>query len=364
MHNALAIANEFKIDGVPQKADPFGSGHINDTFLITTDKGYKYVLQRINTNVFTDPELLMNNYASVTSYIKSYIANEGGDPWRGTLNLIKTNSGATWLNQGECCWRMTTYIDKTFTIQIVQNAKDFYWAGRAFGRFACQLADYPTDTLGETIPNFHNTPSRYRDFEKAVEDDVCGRAATVLAEIEFARSQKDYTTLFTDMLSKGQLPLRVTHNDTKLNNVLLDAETGEPVAVVDLDTVMPGLSLYDFGDSIRFGTNPAAEDETDLSKVYCDLDYFESYTKGYLEECGKSLTENELNMLPYAGKMMTLECGLRFLTDYLNGDTYFKIHRDGHNLDRCRTQFKLVEDMTGKLEDMKRIVNKIASDIR
>ncbi len=363
MYNALAIATEFKTDGIPQKSEPFGCGHINDTFLITTDTEHLYVLQRINTNVFKNPKLLMDNYASVTEYLKKYIANEGGNPERGTLNLIPTKAGENWLEKDGKCWRMTIYIDNTVTIQIVQNAQDFYWAGRAFGKFTCQLADYPSETLGETIPNFHNTPSRYRDFEKAVEDDVCGRAASVKAEIDFARTQKEYTSLFVDMLDKGELPLRVTHNDTKLNNVLLDEKTGEPVAVVDLDTVMPGLSLYDFGDSIRFGTNPAAEDEKDLSKVYCDLNYFESYAKGYLEECGKSLTENELRMLPHAGKMMTLECGLRFLTDYLNGDTYFKIHREEHNLDRCRTQFKLVEDMTGKIEDMRRIIDNIVSNL-
>ncbi len=359
MLKPLSVAAKFKTNGTPVSAEPYGCGHINDTFLVTTDTGSLYVLQRVNKTVFTEPEILMKNFASVTAYLQEVIAKEGGNPQRGTLNLVPTVDGDWWGVFEEDYWRMTIYIDGTISVQVVENAQDFYWAGRAFGKFACQLTDYPSETLQETIPNFHNTPSRYRDFEAAVEKDICGRAAECAKEIAFARSQKDFTPLFTDMLEKNELPLRVTHNDTKLNNVLLDAKTGEPVAVIDLDTVMPGLSLCDFGDSIRFGTNPAAEDEKDLSKVWCDLGYFESFAKGYLEECGKSLTENEIRMLPYAGKMMTLECGLRFLTDHLNGDTYFKIHREGHNLDRCRTQFKLVEDMTGKQDDMKRIIDKI-----
>lgn len=363
MEKALQVAKKFQIDSTPQQAKPFGCGHINDTYLITTETGSRYILQRVNTSVFPETEILMQNFASVTAYLQNVIAKEGGNPKRETLNLVPLTSGEYWLVQNGEYWRMTLYIDHTVTMQVVENAQDFYWAGRAFGKFTCQLADYPSETLRESIPNFHNTPYRYRDFEEAVARDICGRAAAVQAEIEFARSQKDYTTLFTDMLAKNELPLRVTHNDTKLNNVLLDEQSGHPVAVIDLDTVMPGLSLYDFGDSIRYGTNPAGEDEQDLSKVYCDLQYFESFAKGYLQACGKTLTENELRMLPYAGKMMTLECGLRFLTDHLNGDTYFKIHRENHNLDRCRTQFKLVKDMSDKLMDMQRIINRIIENL-
>lgn len=361
--NCLQIARQFQIDGAPLQAEPFGCGHINDTYLVITNTDQKYILQRINTTVFTCPDALMQNYAAVTGYLQNILSLAGEDPRRGTLNLIPTLSGTQWLVHGTDYWRMTRYIDHTICVQVVKDPKDFYWAGRAFGRFTCQLAQFPSATLQETIPNFHNTPSRYRDFEQAVAKDICGRAASVQKEIDFARSQKSYTTLFTDLLKKGELPLRVTHNDTKLNNVLLDAQTRQPVAVIDLDTVMPGLCLYDFGDSIRYGTNPAAEDEPDLTKVYCDLQYFESFTRGYLEACGKSLTKNELQMLPYAGKMMTLECGLRFLTDYLNGDTYFKIHRENQNLDRCRTQFKLVQDMETKLEAMQSILQRCLQNL-
>lgn len=363
MQDVLSIAAEFQIDGTPQQAQPFGQGHINDTFLITTDTGHKYMLQRVNTKVFQSPEIVMQNFAAITAHLRTQIRKAGGNPQRETLNLVSTHSGDAWLAQRDCCWRMTLHIDRTVSLQMVKDAQEFYWAGHAFGKFTCQLADFPSENLQETIPNFHNTPSRYRDFEDAVARDACGRATEVEAEIAFARTQKDYTSLFTDMLAENKLPLRVTHNDTKINNVLLDEKTLQPVAVIDLDTVMPGLSLYDFGDSIRYGANPAAEDEPDLSKVYCDLQYFESFAKGYLQACGAALTENELRMLPYAGKMMALECGLRFLTDHLNGDTYFKIHRENQNLDRCRTQFKLVQDMEQKLEDMKQIIRRITESL-
>lgn len=363
MQDILQIAARFQTDAPPKNSIAFGYGHINDTYRITTEAGSRYILQRINTTVFREPEALMQNLAAVTAHMQNVIRREGGDPQRGTLNLVPLKTGALWLTENGDYWRMTLYIDHTVSVQIVSNAEEFYYAGRAFGTFTCQLADFPSATLLETIPDFHNTPARYRAFEEAVARDVCGRAAAVQEEIAFARANRHYTSLFTDMLAKNQLPLRVTHNDTKLNNVLLDEQTAQPVAVIDLDTVMPGLSLYDFGDSIRYGTNPAAEDEQDLSKVYCDLQYFESFANGYLQACGKTLTETELRMLPYAGKMMALECGLRFLTDHLNGDTYFKIHRENQNLDRCRTQFRLVRDMESKLENMQRILRGIIENL-
>ena len=364
MEEIINISKQFQINGTPVSAESYGCGHINDTFLITTSTGSKYILQKINTRVFNRPDELMSNFAGVTSYLRKIIEQDGGDPDRETLNLIPTIKGDHYLQLADGCWRMTIFIDKTITLQVVENPMDFYQAGCAFGKFTRQLAEYPSHTLYETIRNFHNTPSRYADFEAAVAENATGRAAEAAAEIAFVRERKEYTHLFTDMLERGELPLRVTHNDTKLNNVLLDEKTGTPVAVIDLDTVMPGLSLYDFGDSIRFGTNPAAEDEKDLSKVFCDLNYFEHFAKGYLSQCGTMLTKAEIEMLPYAGKMMTLECGMRFLADHIAGDTYFKIHREGHNLDRCRTQFKLVADMEAKLDDMKKIVEDICASLQ
>ncbi len=244
------------------------------------------------------------------------------------------------------------------TLQTCENQEQFEASAGAFGHFQKLLADFPAETLQETIPNFHNTKSRYRDFEAAVAGDVCGRAAGVQEEIAFVRARKDFASVLMDMQERGELPLRVTHNDTKLNNVLFDGETMRSLAVVDLDTVMPGLSVNDFGDSIRFGATYAAEDETDLEKVQFELSLFECYTRGFLGECGALLTENEKKMLPVGAIMMTFECGMRFLTDYLNGDTYFKIHRENHNLDRCRTQFKLVRDMEAAREQMDEAVRR------
>lgn len=361
--NILYISKQFKIQGNPITYKPYGCGHINDTFLITTDTDHYYILQKINTNVFRKPAELMKNFADVTSYLRKIILQEGGNPDRETLTLIPTLDDKNFLELDEHSWRMTIFIGNTVTLQVVKNPMDFYQAGCAFGKFTRQLADYPSHTLYETIQNFHNTPSRYRDFEAAVAENATGKAQQVQDEIAFIRARRDYTSMFTDMLARKELPLRVTHNDTKLNNVLLDAETGTPVAVIDLDTVMPGLSLYDFGDSIRFGTNPAAEDEQDLTKVFCDLNYFEYFAKGYLSQCGRMLTKNEIEMLPYAGKMMTLECGMRFLADHIAGDKYFKIHRENHNLDRCRTQLKLVADMEQKLDDMKEIIQNICKTL-
>ena len=250
------------------------------------------------------------------------------------------------------------FIDGTVTMQTCENAEQFYLSACAFGHFQKLLADFPADELYESIPNFHNTKSRYLDFEAAVEKDVCGRAASVAEEIAFVRARKEFAATLVDMQESGELPLRVTHNDTKLHNVLFDEKTGKPLAVVDLDTVMPGLSVNDFGDSIRFGATYAAEDEPDLSKVNFEIELFDCYTKGFLGECGALLSKNEKRMLPVGAMMMTFECGMRFLTDHLNGDTYFKIHRENQNLDRCRTQFKLVRDMEKAREEMDRVVDK------
>ena len=241
---------------------------------------------------------------------------------------------------------------------MVKDEEDFYQSAVAFGHFQRLLADYPAETLHETIVNFHNTVDRLDKFKTAVEKDICHRVADVEKEIQFVLDRTELAHVLCDMQDQGKLPLRVTHNDTKLNNIMIDNATGKAICVIDLDTVMPGLSVNDFGDSIRFGASTGAEDEKDLTKVSCDLHLYEVYVKGFIEECGDALTETELDMLPMGAILMTFECGMRFLTDYLEGDHYFKIHREGHNLDRCRTQFKLVKDMEEKLSRMKEIVNK------
>ena len=359
---ALETARLFSFEGEPVDAKPYGCGHINDTYCVCCERAgepqRRYILQRVNNNVFKDVPALMENMVKVTAYLRRVVIAAGGNPDRECLTLIPTKAGEPYYTAPDGrYWRAFNFIENAITYQTAAKPEHFYYAGCAFGRFQKLLADYPSATLHETIPNFHNTASRYRDFEAAVAENVSGRAAAVAEEIAFVRARKDDMGMLVDKLAAGELPLRVTHNDTKLNNVMLDDVTSRPVCVIDLDTVMPGLSLYDFGDSIRFGSNPAAEDERDLSKVYCDLGLFEQYTRGFLEECGDMLTPEEIRLLPFSAKMMTLECGMRFLADHIAGDTYFKIHRPGHNLDRCRTQFKLVADMEKKMDDMAAIVN-------
>lgn len=359
------VIGQYAFEGSLIDADSYGSGHINDTFLVRTktEAGAekKYILQRMNHDIFKNPVQLMENIIGVTSFLRGKIEVAGGNPDRETLNLVPLKSGEKYcLDSAGSYWRAYYFIEDAVSYDKVEKPDDFYQSAKAFGHFQSQLSDYPAETLHETIKDFHNTPVRYDNFEKAVAADVCGRAKDVQAEIEFVRARKEFTHLLMDMLANKDLPLRVTHNDTKLNNIMLDAGTGEAVCVIDLDTVMPGLAINDFGDSIRFGASTGAEDEPDLSLVSCDMELFRLYTKGFLEGCAGSLTENEIKMLPAAAKMMTLECGMRFLTDYLEGDTYFKIHREGHNLDRCRTQFKLVADMEEKWNVMESIVKELA----
>ena len=360
---ALEIARLFALEGEPVDAKPYGCGHINDTYCVFCERENaprrRYILQRVNNNVFKDVPALMENMVNITAYLRRVVAADGGDPDRECLTLVPTKSGEPYYAAPDGrYWRAFIFIENAITYQTAAKPEHFYYAGCAFGRFQRLLADYPSATLHETIPNFHNTASRYRDFEAAVAENASGRAAEAAEEIAFVRARQADMGVLVDMLAAGELPLRVTHNDTKLNNVMLDDVTGRPVCVIDLDTVMPGLSLYDFGDSIRFGSNPAAEDERDLSLVTCDLNLFEQYARGFLEECGDRRTPAEIRMLPFYAKMMTLECGMRFLADHIAGDTYFKIHRPGHNLDRCRTQLKLVADMETKMDAMAAIVDR------
>ena len=341
----------------------FGSGHINDTFLVMLSEEGKaesrVILQKMNKSIFTKPVELMENVMAVTTFLRERIVEQGGDPERETLNIIPTTDGKPYFvdSLGEY-WRCYVFIDGATCYDQVEDPNDFYESAVAFGNFQRLLADYPAETLHETIVGFHDTKARFEVFKKAVEADICGRADSVREEIEFVLSREEIANVFGDLIAKGEIPLRVTHNDTKLNNIMFDDKTHKGICVIDLDTVMPGLAMHDFGDSIRFGASTAAEDEKDLDKVWCSMELFDIYAKGFIEGCAGGLTQREIELLPMGAKVITFECGMRFLTDYLQGDTYFKIHRPGHNLDRCRTQFKLVRDMESKWDEMNAIIKK------
>ena len=347
-------AAAFAFDRPAGEAERFGAGHINDTFAVwAADRSKRWILQRINTDTFTDPAGLMENVTGVTAYLRRQIIERGGDPDRETLNVIPTLDGKPYYTDTEGgAWRAYIFVEGTVCLQKVENERDFYTAAETFGNFQNQLAGYPAATLHETIARFHDTPNRYANFEKALAADVMGRARDVGPEIAFIRAREADCRVLVDQLAAGVLPLRVTHNDTKLNNVLIDQETGKGICVIDLDTVMPGLSAYDFGDSIRFGANDCAEDEPDQSKVHFSLHLYKVFAEGYLAAAGSAMTEAERRSLPWGAKLMTLECGIRFLTDYLEGDHYFKISRPDQNLDRARTQFTLVQGMEREFDAM------------
>ncbi|MBU5481276.1 aminoglycoside phosphotransferase family protein [Blautia sp. MSJ-19] len=352
----------FKLPGELRECVRYGNGHINDTYRLTyeTPQGTKrYILQRMSKNIFKKPVELMENVSGVTSWLRKKIIENGGDPERETLTLVKSVNNLSYFvdSMGEY-WRVYLFIEGATCYDLVKDENDFYQSAVAFGHFQSLLADYPAETLHETIKDFHNTPDRFAKFKKAVAEDVCGRAASVQKEIDFILEREELTHALYDMQLDGRLPLRVTHNDTKLNNIMIDDATGKAICVIDLDTVMPGLTANDFGDSIRFGASTALEDEQDLSKVSCDLHLFDVYAKGFIEGCGGALTDLEIEMLPMGAILMTFENGIRFLTDHLEGDHYFHIHREGHNLDRCRTQLTLVKDMEEKLPQMNEIIKK------
>ena len=353
------IVKAFEVEGNVAEYVPFGNGHINETKLVTMDNGVQYVLQRINKNVFKRPDLLMENYVGVTKFIRKKIEEMGGDPLREVLNAIPAKDGKPFtIDEEGQYWRLLVYVTESMSYDKVERPEQFYDSAVSFGDFQYMLRDYPAETLHETIVNFHNTPDRFRQLTEAIANDAKGRLAEVAAEVEFAKAREEFAGTLERARTEGKLPLRVTHNDTKLNNILFDSNTGKALCVVDLDTIMPGYSVNDFGDSIRFGATTALEDETDLSKVNFDISLYELYVKGFIEGAKGGLTEGELEMLPIGAIMMTFECGMRFLADYLNGDTYFRIHRPSHNLDRCRNQFKLVADMEAQLDQMKAIVKK------
>ena len=332
-------------------------GHINTTWFLTAEDGKKYVLQKINKSIFKQPEVVMNNIVAVTDFIREQLRANGGDVERGALHAWPSDMGKAFYvdDEGEY-WRLYDFITDATCYLSASSTELFSKVGYAFGHFQSQLADFDASVLGETIPNFHNTAVRYQTFLKAVEADVCGRAASVAEDIRFVTDRAEQCSYIVDRIAKGILPLRVTHNDTKLNNIMMDNTTGEGICILDLDTIMPGSVLYDFGDSIRFGASSAAEDETDLSQVYVREDMFRAYAEGFLKGLGGSLSEEEIRALPMGAYVITLETGIRFLTDYLEGDTYFRIHREGHNLDRARNQFKLVADMEAKMDALNAIV--------
>lgn len=356
------IALKFGISGELTNFSKFGNGNINGTYILEFDndgKAEKYILQKINTEVFKDPFKLMKNIKGVTEHIKKYYSDKGFDSSRRTLEFLQCDDGVyCFIDENGQCWRIYRFIDEAYTCETIDNTDKFCEAGRAFGEFQNILSTYDVSTLYDTIPDFHNTAKRFETFKQAVNENLAGRLASVKDEVEFVLAREADTHVLTDLIRSGKLPLRVTHNDTKINNILFDDETHEGICVIDLDTVMTGLSLYDFGDCIRSGANKTAEDDPNTENVGIDLELYEAFVSGFLSSAGKTLTETEKEYLPFSAKLLTFECGMRFLTDYLNGDTYFRIAYPEHNLDRCRNQFKLVADMENNMDTMKKITEK------
>lgn len=348
------IYNRFVLEGNAINCIRYGNGHINQTYLLVTDRPHCYILQKINHRVFRDVPALMQNIISVTDHLRK----RDDDP-RHVLTLVPTTGGAEYLSTEEGdFWRLYEFVTDSICLEKPESIHDMFQSGVAFGTFQNQLADFPAETLSETIPHFHDTPERYRQLREAVANDKTGRAKNAIAEIEFYLSHDCEVDELMKLCNSGEIPLRVTHNDTKLNNVMLDKRLRTPLCVIDLDTVMPGLAAHDFGDSIRFGASTTAEDERDLSKVSMSIELYEAYATGFLEACKNRLTKREIATFPMGAKLMTLECGSRFLADYLNGDVYFHIARSEHNLDRCRTQMVLVQDMERKWEQMQEIIQR------
>ncbi|MCI7644169.1 MAG: aminoglycoside phosphotransferase family protein [Lentisphaeria bacterium] len=361
-HSIEDIVREFRIYGDFIEAVPFGTGHINDTYRAKFNQGgvkLYYTIQRINHNVFKNPPQVMENIERVSNHLmKKYSASGNGS--RRTLQVVKTwDNKAYFKDDDGNFWRAYIFVSGARTFDVLENSNQAYQAARAFGNFQKELVDIPGGRLNETIVDFHNTPKRLAALEEAIAQDVCGRVKDVQAEIKFILDRKADASKLVDLLAAGKIPERITHNDTKLNNVLIDDETGEGICVIDLDTIMPGLAHYDFGDMVRTGTSPSAEDEKDLSKVYMQFEMFEALLRGYMETAGDVLNPLEIELLPFAGKLITMEIGIRFLTDYLQGDVYFKVHREGHNLDRCRTQLKLVASIEEQMEEMVKLLHSL-----
>jgi Ser/Thr protein kinase RdoA (MazF antagonist) len=358
------ISKQFQIYGEILHAETFKIGHINETYSATYSQGgmrVRYIHQKINRNVFRNPEAVMKNVMRVTTHIRNKLeAQNVRDLTRRALTVIPTRSGRSFYrNGGSEFWRTFVFVEGVETFEAVQSPEQAFQAGRAFGNFQNLLVDLPGERLFETIPGFHNTRQRFAALRQAVEKDHSNRAGKAQAEIDFAMRHEGMVGVILDAMAKGKIPERITHNDTKFNNVMLDTVTGEAMCVVDLDTVMPGCALYDFGDMVRTTTSPTLEDEQDLSKVKMQMPLFKKLAEGYLSTAGQFLTKAEKALIAFSGKLITFEIGIRFLTDYLSGDTYFRIHRPDHNLDRCRTQFKLVESIERQEEAMQKYVNRL-----
>lgn len=361
------VLDKFNFKGENKEIKTFGSGHINTTYLATYENNgeeLKYVIQKINSNVFKNIDGLMDNIFKVTPHLRKKIKEAGGDENRETLHFINTKDGKNYYtDENGDYYRAYVFVPESISYDKADNANLLFESGMAFGRFQRLLADFSASSLHETLPDFHNTQKRFEtEFTPAVTNDVASRKAECEKEIEFVSSREEYCSRVVNLIEENKIPLRVTHNDTKLNNVLFDENSNKAICVIDLDTVMPGTALYDFGDAIRFGTNFAEEDEKDTSKVGINLDYFKAYAEGFLSEAGKSLNQTEIDNLAFASLLMTFECGMRFLTDYLNGDTYFKTAYSDHNLVRARNQFALVADMEKHMDEMNEIIKNIRID--
>lgn len=357
------IIEAFPFNGELKHIESTDTGLINSTYILTFSDGnqdFQYILQKINTNVFKNPDELMSNIMNVTGFLRNKINLSGGNSSRETLTFIYTNDNSSYFTDEEGgCWRSYTYIGKCYTCDKIDSEVKAFRSGKAFGKFQRMLSDFPAANLFETIPHFHDTPSRYADLKTAVENNISKRLDNVRDELSFALEREKDASRLVDLAAEGRIPIRVTHNDTKINNVLFDSITNEAVCVIDLDTIMPGLSLYDFGDSIRSGAVTSDENEKDLGKYGLDIALFKSYTEGFLSEAGHALNEDEVANLAFSAKLMTLECGVRFLTDYLNGDVYFKTDYPEHNLVRCKTQFKLVADIEKHMDELNGCVDEI-----
>jgi aminoglycoside phosphotransferase (APT) family kinase protein len=364
-HDIGALAPMFRLRGDFVTAEPYGTGHINDTYAVTCEQAgtpVRYIFQRINDLVFTDPPALMENIVRTTRHIHEKLEDQHADSLtRRVLNLIPATRSDRYYHKDQDgnYWRVYMFIEGARTYDIIENDTQAFEAAKAFGHFQFELADLPPPRLNETVPDFHNTRARFDALIAALEADICGRAGSVHEEIAFVLEREPIVDVLWDLQARGELPERITHNDTKINNVMIDNKTSEGVCVIDLDTVMPGLALHDIGDMIRSGTNTAAEDEQDLSKVTINRNRYAALVRGYLAAAGEFLTAKEKELLVFSGKLITLETGMRFLTDHLCGDVYFKVHRAGHNLDRCRTQFKLVSEMEGQEDKLTQMVTSL-----
>ena len=357
----LAVCDRFAFGGAVTDLKVCGNGHINSTYIVTAESGKRYVLQILNTAIFKDPVGVMNNIVAVTDHIRKGLAEAGEDTERGTMRVVLTKDGTNGYTDEEGrFWRAYDFVEGTVCRLTVDSPETFARVGEAFGDFQRRLSDFDASRLIESIPNFHNTKKRYADFLAAVERNAAGRVDSVRDEIRFITDRADKCALIVDALACGDLPLRVTHNDTKLSNILLDEVTEEAVCIIDLDTVMPGSALYDFGDSIRTGAASAAEDEPDLDKVHFLPEMFKAYAKGFIKGTGGALTEKELSMLPDGGYIITLEQAIRFLGDYLDGDTYYHTDYPDHNLVRARTQLKLVAETEAYMDELKEFVKGLA----